>query len=273
MIRVRLPGAPQELVDKGAVELAKARAHFGDTANDGRPFTFAAYKLAPVKDALNATFGFKCAYCESFFGATQPLDVEHFRPKSGVLVVTPQGARLVWGVYYWLAASWGNLLPSCTDCNRPRKQSLPDGTEQTLGKANQFPIASEAKRAAKEGDEKGESRLLVHPCLDHPQKHFVFEPDGIVSWRSRKGKESVRVYALLRRGLVQARSDLQKEVLTHITVARGLAQRLDEDGPDELLESLLQTELEALARFMEPAHPYSATARALIEPVLEELTG
>lgn len=268
MIRVSLPEPPPELLDKGAVELAKARAHFGDVANDGKPFAFAVYKLAPVKDALNAAFGFKCAYCESFFGATQPLDVEHFRPKSGVLV----GTGLVWGVYYWLAASWGNLLPSCTDCNRPRKQSLPDGTEQTLGKANQFPISPEAKRAAKEGEEKRESRLLVHPCLDQPETHFVFEPDGIVSWRSRKGKESIRVYALLRRGLVQARKAFQVEVLTHITVARGLAQKLDATGPDEDLEQLLRTELEALARFMEPEHEYSATARALIEPVLAELT-
>jgi hypothetical protein len=268
MIRVRLPEPPQELVDKGAVELEKARAHFGNAANAGKPFAFGAYKLGPVKDALNATFGFKCAYCESFFGATQPLDVEHFRPKSGVLV----GSDLVWGVYYWLAASWGNLLPSCTDCNRPRKQTLPEGGEQTLGKANQFPISSEAKRAAKEGEEKGESRLLVHPCLDHPEKHLLFEANGIVSWRSRKGEESIRVYALLRRGLVQARRDFQQEVLTHLTIAKGLAQKLDESGPDELLEGLLRTELEALARFMQPEHEYSATARALIEPVLAELT-
>lgn len=268
MIRVRLPAPPQELVDKGSLELAKARGHFGNAANAGEPFAFGAYKLAAVKDALNATFGFKCAYCESFFGATQPLDVEHFRPKSGVLV----DGDLVWGVYYWLAASWGNLLPSCTDCNRPRKQSLPDGSEQTLGKANQFPISSETKRAAKEGEEKGESRLLVHPCLDHPDRHFAFEPDGIVSWRSRKGEESIRVYALLRRGLVQARKDFQKEVLTHLTIAKGLAQKLDEGGPDELLEGLLGTELEALAGFMRPEHEYSATARALIEPVLAELT-
>src|SRR6185503_7595973 len=218
MIRVRLPEPPHELVDKGAVELEKARAHFGNAANAGKPFAFGAYKLGPVKDALNATFGFKCAYCESFFGATQPLDVEHFRPKSGVLV----GTDLVWGVYYWLAASWGNLLPSCTDCNRRRKQTLPEGGEQTLGKANQFPISSEAKRAAKEGEEKGESRLLVHPCLDHPEKHLLFEANGIVSWRSRKGEESIRVYALLRRGLVQARRDFQQEVLTHLTIAKGL---------------------------------------------------
>jgi hypothetical protein len=269
VIRVRLPDPPQELVDKGSVELGKARAYFGDATNTGGSFPFAAYKLVPVKDALNATFNFKCAYCESSYGATQPLDVEHFRPKSGVLV----GTELVWGVYYWLAAHWGNLLPSCTDCNRPRKQRLPDGSERTLGKANQFPLASESKRAANEGDEKLEGRLLVHPCLDHPEKHLVFEEDGIVSWRSRKGEASIRVYALLRRGLVEARAALQLQIRTHIAIARGLALKLEQDGPDAGLEALLATELQALAAFIDPAHEYSATARAMIEPVLEELTG
>jgi uncharacterized protein (TIGR02646 family) len=268
VIRVKLPDPPQELIDKGAVELAKARAHFGDTANEGKPFPFAVYRLGPVKDALNETFHFKCAYCESFFGATQPLDVEHFRPKSGVLV----GTELVWGVYYWLAARWGNLLPSCTDCNRPRKQALPDGTAQTLGKANQFPISSEVKRAAAEGEEKDESRLLVHPCLDDPAKHLLFDTDGIVSWTSKKGKESIRVYALLRRGLVQARRALQVEILTHISIALGLARKLETDGPDADLEALLLEELQALARFIDPQHEYSAMARALIDPVMQELT-
>ena len=268
MIRVRLPDAPPELLDRGAVELGNASLHFGDDAMRGKPFAFAAYKLTPVKEALNLAFHFKCAYCESFFGATQPLDVEHFRPKSGVLV----DGQLVWGVYFWLAARWGNLLPSCTDCNRPRRQTLPDGSEQTLGKANQFPISSEAKRAATQGEEKHEARLLVHPCLDDPTRHFVFEPDGIISWRSRKGKESIRVYALLRRGLVQARRAMQIEVLTHISIARGLAVELETSGPNPRLESLLLQELGALARFIAPEHEYSATARALIEPVLEELT-
>ena len=268
MIRVKLPPAPPELLVKGAAELVEARAHFGNAGLEGKPFSFGVYKLTPVKDALNATFHFKCAYCESYFGATQPLDVEHVRPKSGVLV----GTELVWGVYYWLAAVWGNLLPSCTDCNRPRTQTLPDGNEQTLGKANQFPISSEAKRAAAEGQEKAEGRLLVHPCVDDPGKHLTFEADGIVSWKTRKGKESIRVYALLRRGLVQARKDFQLEVLTHITIAKGLAREL-EDGPNPRLETLLLTELQALARFVDPSHEYSAVARALVDPVLEELTG
>ena len=268
MIRVKLPQAPPELLEKCDVELTKARAHFGDAANEGRPFTFTAYKLDPVKDALNHAFAFKCAYCESFFGATQPLDVEHFRPKSGVLV----GDELNWGVYHWLAARWGNLLPSCTDCNRSRKQTLPDGTTQTLGKANQFPIASEAKRATKEGEEKHEGRLLVHPVLDHPEKHLVFDADGIVSWKTRKGEESVRVYALLRRGLVQARRAFELEVRTHISIARGLARELEDEGPDPELEALLLQELEALARFVDPTHEYSALARTLVDPVIEELT-
>jgi hypothetical protein len=265
---VKLPEAPHELIDKGTLELGKARAHFGDSANEGTPFTFAAYKLDAVKDALNKAFHFKCAYCESFFGATQPLDVEHFRPKSGVLV----GNELTWGVYYWLAARWGNLLPSCTDCNRPRRQTLPDGTTRTLGKANQFPIASEAKRAAAEGEEKHEGRLLVHPSLDRPEKHIVFEPDGIVSWRTRKGEESVRVYALLRRGLVQARRAFELEVRTHISIARGLARKLEDEGPDADLEAMLLQELQALARFVDPSHEYSGLARTLIDPVIEELT-
>ena len=62
MIRVRLPDVPQELVEKGAVELEKARTHFGDAELEGESFSFGVYKLTPVKEALNATFHFKCAY-------------------------------------------------------------------------------------------------------------------------------------------------------------------------------------------------------------------
>ena len=271
MIKVKLPKPPPDLVTKGAEEFADARIHFGSAANEAgeAAFEFGAYKLASVKDVLNTTFNFKCAYCESSIEATQPLDVEHFRPKSGVLV----GNDLVWGVYFWLAARWGNLLPSCTDCNRPRKQVLPDGTSLTLGKSNQFPIGSEAKRAAKEDEEKGEARLLVHPCLDDPTKHFAFEPDGIVSWKTKKGRESIRVYALLRRGLVSQRKERQLEIRTHISIARGLARKLASDGPDPDLAAMLAEEIAALTRFLEPGQEYSAMARSMIEPVLEELMG
>ena len=45
--------------------------------------------------------------------------MEHYRPKARVS--TEQGDK---PGYYWLAARWENLLPSCTDCNSPRKQVM-----------------------------------------------------------------------------------------------------------------------------------------------------
>ena len=268
MIRVQLGTPPPELTQKGSEELAKAREHFGNPANKGKQFAFKVYKLPVVKDALNEAFHFKCAYCESYFGATQPLDVEHFRPKSAVLI----DGKLKWGLYHWLAMSWGNLLPSCTDCNRGRRQRLPDGTTITLGKANQFPIGPETKRAKREGDEKNEPRLLVHPSLDRPEAHLDFDAtDGMVTAKTRKGRESTRVYALLRDGLVRARKAMQVEIRTHITVARGLARRLERDGPDPELEAMLVEEITALKRYVEPSHPYSGMARRMVDPVLKEL--
>ena len=220
-----------------------------------------------MRDGLNEGFGFKCAYCESFFGATQPVAIEHYRPKARVSTEKGNQPRLLLARRPLAepAAVLHRLQQPAPagDCGRRRL---------TVGKGDQFPISSELRRAAKEGDEKQEARLLVHPCLDDPAKHLVFEPDGIVSWKTRKGRESIRVYALLRRGLVQARKAFQVEVLTHIAIARGLALELETSGPNPRLEALLLQELQALARFVDPEHEYSATARALIDPVLEELT-
>ncbi|MDC3378878.1 HNH endonuclease, partial [Planctomycetota bacterium] len=81
-----------------------------------------AYSDPSVKAELNRLFGGKCAYCESHFGATQPMDVEHFRPKKEVVNEASQTG--IKPAYYWLAAEWTNLLPSCIDCNRQRGQEL-----------------------------------------------------------------------------------------------------------------------------------------------------
>jgi hypothetical protein len=265
---VKLVPRPDDLAQRAADELIAARAHFGDADKKGTKFGFAVYKLKSVKDALNAAFHYKCAYCESYYGATQPLDVEHFRPKSGVLIAGALNPSL----YYWLAASWGNLLPSCTDCNRPRKQRLPDGSELTLGKANQFPIASESARALVEGDESAESRLLVNPVRDRPDCHFEFDSEeGAVMWISRKGEESVRVYALQRDGLVRARKQRQVEIRVHIAQARRLASKLEKDGPDDDLKTMLVEEIAALKRYADPSEEYSAMGQRMVEPVLGEL--
>ena len=155
MIRRSLPAVPSVLdgpESKGGKELVRARDHFANAATADESFTFAAYKDDEVKAALNAAFDLKCAYCESFFGATQPLDVEHFRPKGGVEINGSVMPRL----YFWLAAAWGNLLPSCIDCNRRRTQNLVGVGVAAAGKLNQFPIGDEDRRAQGEGDEREE---------------------------------------------------------------------------------------------------------------------
>src|SRR5688572_13150422 len=76
-------------------------------------FEFKAYGDELLRNALNQHYGYKCAYCETFYGASQPVAVEHYRPKGEVI----DGDERVRPGYYWLAANWENLLPSCTDCN------------------------------------------------------------------------------------------------------------------------------------------------------------
>jgi uncharacterized protein (TIGR02646 family) len=281
VIKVSLGPIPVDLDgpdSKGGKEIAAAIALFADPANEQETFPFAAYKADSVKTALNTAFAFKCAYCESVYGATQPLDVEHFRPKSGF---TDDGGKLVKPGYYWLAAKWRNLLPSCTDCNRPRRQQLPDGSVLVSGKANQFPISDEDKRARKPGEEKKEPRLLLHPALDDPRRHLEFDAEeGMVrpvvatsGGASRKGVKSIEVYALLRDGLVRARKGRQKLIRKEIAVARGLAQALDQGGPNPVLEPLLRDSLTMLRDYMAADAPYAGMARQMIEPVLAELTG
>ena len=70
MIRVHLPAEPERLpaaakdeLDRLEQKLARGEA-LG--TND-----FKAYKTAGVRDILNAEFHYKCAYCESFYGAAE----------------------------------------------------------------------------------------------------------------------------------------------------------------------------------------------------------
>ncbi len=278
MIRVSLGQAPTELDgpdSPGAKERAEAAAFFSNPANTGE-FGFKAYKLGPVKRALNERFDMKCAYCESRFRGVHPVDIEHYRPKSGFVV----DGRLVKPGYYWLAASWGNLLPSCIDCNRAREQEIVDEDTRTAGKANQFPVLNEARRARRPGDESKEGRLLLHPALDTPEAHLEFGADGIIRPRlsrsgreSAKGRASIAVYALQRRGLVDERAELERLIRVEIGRARRAALRMNQPGAaafDFLAD--LRESLGQLQEWIAPGARYAGMARQLINPVIEELT-
>ena len=174
---------------------------------------FKAYSDPVVKAALNALFGGHCAYCESRYEHVSPMDVEHYRPKGGVI---DDKGKLTKKGYYWLAADWHNLLPSCIGCNRARTQdqAAEDGTVSTgtTGKANQFPVAAGIVRAVKSDQEAAERPLLLDPCRDDPKPHLLFRSDGWVEPRAGteetaepRGLATIEVCGLDRASLVESR--------------------------------------------------------------------
>ena len=172
----------------GKTELERVTAHRNGPDRD-KSFDFSRYKSAAVKEALEQLFHGKCAYCESFYSSTQPVDVEHYRPKGKVEDDDSHPG------YWWLAMEWSNLLPSCIDCNRRRNQRTPKADRLDLveltrtgdfnrarrlatGKACAFPLAGDGVRCAappgKEPDLIAEKALLLDPTRDNPNDHLVF---------------------------------------------------------------------------------------------------
>ncbi len=159
-------------------ELEAARQHMAVVLAPGvkrGAFPFSLYKADQVKRRLEELFHGKCAYCESFYASQAPVDVEHYRPKGAV-----DGEPTHPG-YWWLGMEWTNLLPSCIDCNRRRKQRAPEGISNLSllykatqsGKKDSFPI--EGKRAVEEAHHlDAEKALLLDPTRDDPNKHLMY---------------------------------------------------------------------------------------------------
>ncbi|SLN36370.1 hypothetical protein TRL7639_01760 [Falsiruegeria litorea R37] len=182
---------------------ARAKAEYDDVVvhrNDPtktKSFTFKTYKRPEIKQLLQDMFRGKCAYCETFYSAAQPMDVEHYRPKGAVSEDDSHEG------YWWLAMKWDNLLPSCIDCNRKRKQITPvgdvrqvaliqngtpdfsQGAVQSSGKKDSFPITDTGERVfdAPSGAKDNlaavsgpgllqEEPLLLNPCNDQPEDHL-----------------------------------------------------------------------------------------------------
>ncbi|HEX6623734.1 MAG TPA: retron system putative HNH endonuclease [Pyrinomonadaceae bacterium] len=277
MIRVnrkKVP-LPPDLADDGkstaARERLKTDAFYADKKNHQLPYDkYAAYKKDSVIKALNDLFRGKCAYCESIYAATQPTDVEHYRPKGGVVVA----GEFTRPGYYWLAASWENLLPSCIDCNRERKQDFTDKTSGKSGKANHFPLTKEDYRAKSAAEIKREARarLLLDPCHDDPDKHLVFEDDGVVkplkqkSGRaSTRGENSIRIYGLNRYDLASLRAERARETLALIARIKRLEQRVELDPDDKFgFQAELLEEMALLKGYGQPDRRYAGMVRQLV---------
>lgn len=281
MIQIDAGLPPQSLAgatSRGALERAAVVAFYRLRVNRAASFEkFQAYKSHDVITALNDRFAKKCAYCESVYGSLAPVDVEHYRPKGGVEV----DGKLRKPGYYWLAAEWTNLLPSCIDCNRKRTHQFADAGPALRGKANKFPIANPAKRASQPGQEGREQRLLLHPCLDRPEQHLEFIEEGairpalVAGTPSEMGRNSIEVYGLDRPGLVQERQRLLIRMNGLMGRIRRTLERMQQPGADarrrQELDEDLRLDVGELKTYEGADQPYAGMARQVIGRFLREM--
>lgn len=271
--------SPEHLNSSGTSELKRARKLAATGTLEA--FKFNAYAHASVKAALAELFDGKCAYCEAPYDATQPEDVEHYRPKGRI----DTGNGTITPGYWWLAATWDNLLPSCIDCNRVRMQILFDGTKLMTGKGDRFPLADEAKRARNEGGHANEQPLLLNPCVDDPAAFIVFREkrrkkrrESIVvpkvvdstqlAWR--RARTSIDVYGLNRFALVKRRSAHLRQVKSWLGVLRRRAADLDQANSAGSAE--IEWEIaEAMDRLLDLQSVFTGMVRSVVEPELRRL--
>lgn len=264
--------------NKGKSELDLVLAALESHRAAGEPdddfsFSFSRYKENEVRSSLEQLFHGKCAYCEQRYAGTQPMDVEHWRPKGEVHFVDRPKQK---PGYYWLAATWTNLLPSCIDCNRSRYQ-LDVVTREVinLGKANQFPLVPGTDPVSHHGDDLStEQPLLVNPCEDEPDEHFEWNDEGVMFGRTSKGAASIRVYALNRSELVRDRRAVLRLLEYRLTVLEFLApilanirQETVNDPLDlqrALIEDLVAFEVRSLVAMTEPAEPFAGMVRFVL---------
>lgn len=272
MIAVRRGGAPASLSSaRSQAEREEAIAFFADPANRERSFPFRAYAAKDVKLALRELFNGKCAYCETFYAAGGPLQTEHYRPKGSWS--DSEGRERKPG-YYWLASSWDNLLPCCWDCNSKRGHDYPDGHLVT-GKAIQFPLLDEARRASSPGDEEHEKPYLLDPCEDDPDEHLEFAGDGAIRPALRdhvpspRGQKTIEILGLHRPDLAKGRLSAFKTVKAALRHFQRALEALDRDPASEEAYAHLREEIEELKRLMDHEAPYAGMARQRIMPILK----
>jgi uncharacterized protein (TIGR02646 family) len=204
-------------IEPSASWLAAAAAKTAEAIQEGPDHQVSdLYSDSRVRSALEKLFADKCAYCETQGVAGFEWDVEHFRPKGRVAEDQTHPG------YYWLAYTWANLYLSCTLCNQRRKDKprWDDPVEAAAaGKVDQFPLDPPDSRVADPGGVLAdEGRLLIDPCEDEPEDHLSFTPKGLAIGRnnSPKAKASIKVYALNRKRLRDARLLKVHEVLAFI---------------------------------------------------------
>ena len=188
------------------------------------------YGADAMRTVLEKLFEQKCAYCESKIGSNADWDVEHYRPKKRVAENAAHPG------YYWLAYAWSNLFPCCTFCNQRRhdRPSLTHAGGPTAGKADQFPLEDESDRCMDhQGNLALERPWLLNPCLDEPEAHISFAPDGSAIALTERGQKTIEICHLDRKRLRDDRLavfEAVQQLVTEIQHAQNGANKLMEES-------------------------------------------
>jgi uncharacterized protein (TIGR02646 family) len=198
MIRIQRPPAPDFFEsDRLRATIAECAEHFEKDYEKREQETYRCPPLwmhPDLKSAVIETFHGKCCYCEQSILATQPVTIEHFRPKTNAMGLD---RTLDPDHYWWLAYKWENLYMACQLCNSR--------------KASRFPV--EGKRAGRNDLLSSESAILLDPCSDDPDEWFAFESSGIIrpripGWRA---EVTIDLLSLNRPELVRLRCQMRTD--------------------------------------------------------------
>lgn len=147
------------------------------------------YGTEVVKRQLKRDQYDKCGFCEAIFDANVAGDVEHYRPKTAIMIDTGR----IYPGYYWRGYFWENLSYACPDCNSYRKRDL-------------FPLVLEDARALDHnGDVDHEEPLLLDPYgARDPRQHIRFRGEAPIS-DTPEGNTTIEILALDRTTLARDR--------------------------------------------------------------------
>jgi uncharacterized protein (TIGR02646 family) len=212
----------------------------------------------------------KCAYCESKIEHAAALQVEHFRPKSGLKREKPGDENH--NGYYWLGLEWSNLLLSCPKCNGKG------------GKGTRFPISGTRVYDDSPFDSTGglesfdrtrliasnsplidEEPLLLHPINDDPKDHLEFDNLGQIKGITKRGKATIDICNLKRKALFLNRKKVVDEFVEDI---RALVFAFLTQYPNmnsDIFNDLLNYQFGKIVKGTRPEAEYSLWGRFILK--------
>lgn len=161
------------------LEAEKAAAALGQIAdaNERKAFIAANGEIwAAFRPALIAMSHGKCWYSEAS-EAVSRYDVDHFRPKGRARISAKQTSD----GYSWLAFDPNNYVLAAQLCNQANREYSDD----TVGKANWFPLFDPSKAASLDKPDHGaEAPILLDPTNSEAPALLEFDEYGAVQPRS-----------------------------------------------------------------------------------------